>query len=371
MTTTTAPAAREAARESRRVSMLKITWYQHRLAMAGLAILLIGYAAVFTISGLHLHALDAQYLHRHCATRGSATCADLETKLASLLIGKALRSLLIMPAAIGLFAGAPLVAREFDTGTSRFARTQDASFRRQLLGHMLVLGSAAALAACLIALLGSWWWRSPYPSYPLVMTDGWDTASFSTTALTLTAWTLLCFALGVLAGTVIRRTVPAMIAALIGILAALGGGGLLSRVLLHVDPLPVRSLPAIYLIGNVRMSHGVPVAVGRVNKGLLNPIGTAGPHGTWQVTGLLTGSDGQHLSARATAALIGRMPLPIAWGGSPARLRAWLASHHVTYWVGYQPASRYWLFQVAFAAILVVAAGVTGLLAVRLIGRRS
>jgi hypothetical protein len=50
--------------------------------------------------------------------------------------------------------------------------------------------------------------------------------------------------------------------------------------------------------------------------------------------------------------------------------RAWLSAHRVSYWIGYQPGSRYWLFQGIIAAILLAVAAMAGFIAVRLVGRR-
>jgi hypothetical protein len=55
---------------------------------------------------------------------------------------------------------------------------------------------------------------------------------------------------------------------------------------------------------------------------------------------------------------------------SYARSNAWAARRHLTAWFSYQPAGRYWLFQCAFAAILLAFACAAGFAAVRLAGRR-
>jgi hypothetical protein len=46
------------------------------------------------------------------------------------------------------------------------------------------------------------------------------------------------------------------------------------------------------------------------------------------------------------------------------------SAHRVSYWIGYQPASRYWLCQGIIAAILLAVAAMAGVIAVRLVGRR-
>ncbi len=55
---------------------------------------------------------------------------------------------------------------------------------------------------------------------------------------------------------------------------------------------------------------------------------------------------------------------------SYARSMAWMARRHVTAWFSYQPASRYWLFQSFFAAILLAFTAAAGCAAVWLAGRR-
>jgi hypothetical protein len=49
----------------------------------------------------------------------------------------------------------------------------------------------------------------------------------------------------------------------------------------------------------------------------------------------------------------------------------WLSVHHYIYWVSYQPASRFWIFQVIAAAILVVLAALLVFATVRLVRRRA
>jgi hypothetical protein len=52
-------------------------------------------------------------------------------------------------------------------------------------------------------------------------------------------------------------------------------------------------------------------------------------------------------------------------------MRRWMARRHVTAWFSYQPAGRYWLFQCAFAAILLAFTTAAGFAAVRLAGQRG
>jgi hypothetical protein len=52
----------------------------------------------------------------------------------------------------------------------------------------------------------------------------------------------------------------------------------------------------------------------------------------------------------------------------PAR---WLAAHHLVYWVSYQPAARFWIFQLVALAILSSVSVLLAFATVRLIARRA
>src|SRR5262249_59018299 len=89
----------------------------------------------------------------------------------------------------------------------------------------------------------------------------------------------------------------------------------------------------------------------------------SGPHelerppdlpGSIEVASWLTGQGGRRLSPRAAASFVINVPQPVL--PSLPRARAWVATRHISFWIGYQPASRYWLFQSAVAGILLALA---------------
>src|SRR4029077_18922465 len=75
----------------------------------------------------------------------------------------ATRVMAVLPLLAGLFVGAPLIARELEYGTYRFAWTQGVSRRRWLLSKTLPLAAGAVVAAA-VASLVLMWWRSPFDS---------------------------------------------------------------------------------------------------------------------------------------------------------------------------------------------------------------
>jgi len=115
-----------------------------------------------------------------------------------------------IPALIGAFAGAPLLAREFETGTFRYAWTQGFGRARWTVAKLTPLAVAVTIAAAAFSMLVSWYVQPIFdagdnngPLYPTL---------FDLSGVALAAWTLAAFAIGVLAGILVRRVVPAMFA---------------------------------------------------------------------------------------------------------------------------------------------------------------
>jgi hypothetical protein len=87
-----------------------------------------------------------------------------------------------------------------------------------------------------------------------------------------------------------------------------------------------------------------------------------------QVTSWFAGPGGRPLSPDAELRLFNSIPESVF--PSLARTRAWVGARHITAWISYQPADRYWIFQGVLAAILLVVAVTAGFTAVWLAGRR-
>jgi hypothetical protein len=122
----------------------------------------------------------------------------------------ALRALAVLPALVGLFVGAPLLARELEHGTHRFAWTQGVTRRRWLYSKTALLAVATLLTAGAASALVMWW-RSPFDTLEGRMSP----SGFDIEGLVVPAYALFALAVGVLAGLIFRRTVPAMTATLV------------------------------------------------------------------------------------------------------------------------------------------------------------
>jgi hypothetical protein len=116
---------------------------------------------------------------------------------------------LVLPALIGLFWGAPLLARELEAGTHRLVWNQSVTRSRWLAVKLGLLGLAAIIAVGLAGLAVEWW------SDPLDKAAAEDFARmepllFGTRGIVPIAHAAFAFALGVTVGMLVRRTVAAM-----------------------------------------------------------------------------------------------------------------------------------------------------------------
>ena len=116
---------------------------------------------------------------------------------------------LLVPGLIGLFWGAPLVARELDAGTHRLVWNQSVTRSRWLSMSFVLVGLGAALVAALVVWAVDWW-SEPLdaaslqdPRLPWGMT-------FAARGVVPVAYAVFVFVLGVTIGMLARRPLPAM-----------------------------------------------------------------------------------------------------------------------------------------------------------------
>ena len=198
--------------------MVWVTWRQHRAALAGAAGFLGALAAYMWIVGLHLHNAYAAAVACHPAS--SAACADLATNFNS--VGGFLANGLILqavPGLIGAFIGAPLLARELENGTFRYAWTQGFGRWRWALAKLVMLAVAIVVATGAISVLFCWYYQ-PYlatrnDSLSLHEWSSFVPGLFDLRGVTFAAWTLAAFTIGCLAGLLTRRVVPAIVITLV------------------------------------------------------------------------------------------------------------------------------------------------------------
>ena len=220
MTTLTVPARPEEDESPRPVPwrrMAWVTWRQHRAALAGVVAVLGVLAVWLSIAGIRVH--HAWTAASACRPARSAACQAVATAWNGMwnvmLIPAVL--LLVVPALIGAFAGAPVLARELETGTFRFAWTQGFDRWRWALAKLVALAVVLAGVGAAFGALLSWCYQ-PFSGGGQASLGLYGNTPFAVVfglrAVTFPAWTLAVFAAGALAGMLIRRVVPAIVAAL-------------------------------------------------------------------------------------------------------------------------------------------------------------
>jgi ABC-type transport system involved in multi-copper enzyme maturation permease subunit len=122
---------------------------------------------------------------------------------------------LLLPMLVGIFWGAPLVAREIEHGTHRLVWTQGTSRLRWAATKFgLVSIGVLAMTAVFVAMLN--WWISP-----VMQTSGqrFDYIFFDTHGIVVLGYAMFALALGVFAGAVTGRLLPAMATVVVGFVA--------------------------------------------------------------------------------------------------------------------------------------------------------
>ncbi|MGH3001345.1 MAG: ABC transporter permease subunit [Gaiellaceae bacterium] len=188
--------------------MAWVTWRQHRSQLvAGLG-LLVALAAAALGTDLPIRAAYHRDALSGCLPPSARSGCDIIVKHFQGEFDSwaaAARGLAALPALAGLFVGAPLLARELEHGTHRFAWTQSITRRRWLLSKTALLAAATlATAAAGSALV--MWWRGPFDTLEGRMAP----SAFDVEGLVVPAYALYALVLGVLAGLLLRRTVAAM-----------------------------------------------------------------------------------------------------------------------------------------------------------------
>ncbi len=311
-----------------------VSWRQHRATLIGLGLLLAATAAGLLQAGL--------WIHGHHALAGWAENYQ----------GLIQWILPLVPITIGMFLGAPLLAREYADGTASFAWTQDAGRLRPVLTKVVVLELAVLAAGVAIGWLTQWSVQ-PVAIRPAANFDSWDPSLFDATPVTEASLALLSYTTGLLAGAVTRRVVPAMAAtavALIVFLAATYGR-------LHYWLFGLGLHRSQDLALGLSPSNGVEVDNGLVTLHRIAGPAVPGPAGGWLDEGRYLGPGGHRLSSGIVSRLAYNP-------GLMSRL-------HDTFWVTYQPAGRYWLFQSAQGGAELLLALIFGALAIWLVRHRT
>jgi hypothetical protein len=365
--------------------MIWLTWRQFRAqaitAVAGLA----AFAALLAATEPHLSSM---YDSSGLTTCHGDTCAGLaDTFLQNLSSGGgfllipaagayavlyffSVLVILIAPAVTGVFWGAPLIARELEAGTFRLTWNQSITRTRWLAVKLTLTGAAAMAVAEAFSLIQAWWAAPIGKAVGLggsaSVFSGWFV--FPTHGITPLGYAAFGFALGVTAGLLIRRPIPAM-AVTLAIFAAVQ----------FITPLWIR--PQLFPTSHTTAT----IAAAEANVSLrANPrlavtaSAVPGQPGAWIISSKGVNAAGQPVStvpaACESAISQGQGPhgeTTLA-PGDAAALNNCVASHGIRVAESYQPGSHYWPLQWSETGMyLALALALAGYCFWRLNRRRS
>ncbi len=344
--------------------MIRLSWLQFRAQALTAVAALAAFAIVLAATGPHLASLYAASAITGChgGTCGVAA-SDFLSRLEATnpypvvyLLG--IGFILVAPAVIGIFWGAPLIARELETGTYQLAWTQSTTRTRWLVVKLALTGLAAIAVTEALSLIYAWWAEPIGKAIGLLgLGDGaphlfegrFSSVIFATHGVTPLGYAAFAFTLGTVAGTLIRRTVPAMAVTLAIFAAAQVAMPLGVRP--HLIP-PDRTIATIESAG--------------LDFGNLTATVVPGQPGAWLISSGAINAAGRpvsNLPAACQAASAGLKPT------SPGPC---MESHGFREAITYEPASRYWPLQwIETGIFLVLALALAGFCFWRLSRRRT
>ncbi len=322
--------------------MVWVTWRQHRPTLISVPAVLGAIAVFLWIAGLKIHH-DYAVLTTACHSPTSNACGNLNSAFNSTdwTIGNTLNILMqLVPVLIGAFAGAPVLARELETGTYRYAWTQGFGRARWTVAKLVLIGVTVTAAAGAFSQVFTWFYRPFLAQEDMTVLNA---TVFDTRGISFAAWTLAAFAIGVFFGMLFRRIVPAM-AVTLGVYLGLA--------------LATWGLRAHY-----------PVALVSSNPG----IGGLGPfnvHDPWVLSTWFTGPGGKPANPSVVNQVFALFP----HNGAPRvkeTLAQAFAQHGITEWWRYIPVNRFWPMQFIEAGWLLVLSVLLMAATVWLVRRRA
>ncbi len=319
--------------------MIWLTWRQFRAQAVIAAVLLVAAAVAASVDGRLISGLWTGSGAARCPSADNCAGLTSFSRATShgtvlILFVLATAALYLAPALIALFWGAPLVANELEAGTHGLVWNQSVTRTRWLVTKLAVLGGGSMALAGVLSLVV--WWASARVDVHLLSRTG--PLLFGARGVVPIAYAAFAFVLGVVAGLLIRRTVPAM-AATLGVYA-----GALGAMILAVR---AHLVPARHLTAALQAGHLENLLINDHNQVLV--AGKPDLPGAWILANRTLSPDGTVFAGRATGACS-----PAA---SPKQCEQWVNSLGLRMDVTYQPASHFWSLQWAEFGVFAVLTG--------------
>jgi hypothetical protein len=336
-----------------------LVWRTYRAQAVAAGAVFAGFAALVIITGMQM----ASQWHSALVTcTASHSCGSLSGTLflGSHAVGFLVIMTLGVPAVLGMLGGAPLVAQEVEAGTSQFAWTQTITRRRWLAvkaGWLLL----AAICVCGVVSGLVTWWSGPNNA---LQANAFAPGRFDIMGIVPAGYAVFAMALGITAGALLRRTLPAIAVTLAGFIAV--------RFVIFSWVRP-------HLIGAVTAYF--PLNSGATLTGSYWQLAAGYVGADGQPIAIPQSTNGQVLGTAAGGIPVSSLPAPcqaLAGGGNAPFTRAsehavlaCAQAHHIRAFLTYQPAGRYWAFQGIETGIFVLLAAALLAVAFAAITRRD
>jgi ABC-type transport system involved in multi-copper enzyme maturation permease subunit len=344
--------------------MIWLTWRQFRWqAITGaaiLAVLAIGLGVTGAGLATRYNQIGLPSCHTSCTALAGKFINELEFGAYGKLYDAGLVAMYLVPALIGIFWGAPLIAREFETGGFRLAWSQSITRTRWVLTKLGFVGLLSAAAAGLLSLAITWW-ASPIEQ---ALSDGppgtkflpLSPLVFGARGVVPLGYAAFAFVLGVTAGVLIRRTVPAMAVTLV----IFAGVQILMPTLVRPHLFPPVQATAPF---NANTADDFVITSNGNGPATMTLVGNYSMPGAWILSNQTITRSGRVFDGPPGRACTSSSAPPQACNN-------WVNSLHLRQLITYQPESRFWPLQGAETGIYLVLAAGLGTLCTWQIRRR-
>jgi len=297
--------------------MTWLLWRQYRAAAFVTGAIVAIFAVAVLLTGVHMSHVYNDAIQT-CTRNG--TCDFVGNLFSGYgAIVDIVHLSIVLPVLLGVFLGATLIARETENSTHILLWTQTVRRRSWLVTKIAIALGATLAASAVVTALVTWWSGTPNALYG----NRFEGAEFDTQNIVPIAYSLFAVALGIAAGALWRRTLPA----------------LATTVLVYIG---------------VRLAVGVyarPHYMKAVSKSFPLDGPESIPSGSWVRQRAIVDPAGHSLGAT--------LRVPSACGGVPDTKGAAISClNHLGYRnvATYQPPSHYWNFQWIEAGLFVVLA---------------
>jgi ABC-type transport system involved in multi-copper enzyme maturation permease subunit len=312
--------------------MTWVIWRQYRATAAIATAILAAFAVFFLITGLR----DAAKWHAALASCArNDTCGNLAQTLS---LGRGLPYALTIltlavPLLFGMFWGGPAVARERESGTVQYAWTQSVTRWRWLSVKVSWLLLAGAVFGGAVAGIVTWW-CSPLNA----LNQGqFQPGNFDIQGIVPIGYSVFAVALGIAAGALIGRSLPAL---------ALTAGVFLALRLVITFWVRVHYMPAVTTIYSVTQNLALKGATWQLAQGTVLPGG--------QFTTSLSVGPGHIIQGFSGPGVPAACQAQAAASINPGL--ACMARLGYRSFTTYQPGYRFWPFQFIETGIFVALA---------------